>query len=267
MTDVPTKVAAAAGHPASCETATLGSVCHCECAGVRHSWGGVDVPSGVKAPTGATTEDATPAPAQDADAAALTGTDALNSTPLSLEREDAAPSGAQLEALGRYVQAGFIPINHLLRGGDVSTLGANALPEDTVRAWIDAMDAAMNDSRLPGDVVTWRGVTDGSRLFGDAYDGDLTGLEWREDAYTSTTTDEDMAREFTATADGTDPAPHPTMMHIATPAGTGAIEMSGDWFESELLLERGLRMRVVHDYGVGPDGVRRLDVEVVPDAG
>lgn len=43
-------MAVTSGHPSSCATATLGSVCHCECGGVRHSWAGGDMPSGVKGP-------------------------------------------------------------------------------------------------------------------------------------------------------------------------------------------------------------------------
>ena len=60
-------------------------------------------------------------------------------------------------------------------------------------------------------------------------------------------------------------------MRMRVPRGTGAVAMSGqptgDMFaagpQGELLLQRGLPLRVTRDHGV-VDGVRRLDVEVVP---
>jgi hypothetical protein len=61
-------------------------------------------------------------------------------------------------------------------------------------------------------------------------------------------------------------------MRLLVPAGVGAIEISGprdpDTLEgeSEVLLQRGLRMRVVADHGVDARGVRQLDVEVIPAA-
>ena len=53
-------------------------------------------------------------------------------------------------------------------------------------------------------------------------------------------------------------------MTITVPAGTGAVQMSEIDHEAELMLERGLRYRVVADHGVDDGGVRRLDVEVLP---
>ncbi len=48
---------------------------------------------------------------------------------------------------------------------------------------------------------------------------------------------------------------------VLVPKGTHAIDLSTN-MEDELLLQRGLRLRVVRDYGVS-DGVRQMDVEVI----
>jgi hypothetical protein len=51
-------------------------------------------------------------------------------------------------------------------------------------------------------------------------------------------------------------------MTILVPQGTAALAASSDG-EKELLLNRGLRFRIVRDNGV-VNGVRHVDVEVVP---
>lgn len=320
------------GHPSKCATAKVGSVCHCDCAGVRHGWHGA-MSSGVKAPQGglsgqdgtktppatlagvnglkvpqstpaldglsgdkAPTPAPAPAPVEPAPpaqpaaqepnppaapaepdtgdspaltfdervTAALTGDDARTSAPRSLARDDGDPfTDAQRAALVGYLNAGFTQINTYLRDGSAPT-GTDLPGDDTVRASVRAIDESMEASPLPRDVVTWRGMSAGDRLFGDAFSGDLTGAEWREDAYASTSTDRDTARQFAEDPDTWRVTSGSTMMRIVTPAGTGAVEVSDGSYEAELLLERGLRMRVVADRGVDEDGVRQLDVEVLP---
>jgi hypothetical protein len=52
-------------------------------------------------------------------------------------------------------------------------------------------------------------------------------------------------------------------MRILVPRGVGAVELSNGDYEAELLLQRGLRMRIVADSGPGTRP-RTLDVEVLP---
>ncbi len=191
--------------------------------------------------------------------AALTGDEARTSAPRSLARDDGDPfTDPQREAIVEYLNAGFAPINTYLRDGSTPA------DDDAVRASVRAIDESMEASPLPSEVVTWRGMSAGDNLFGDAFNGDLTGAEWLENAYASTSTDRDIARQFAEDSNTWRTTPGSTMMRIVTPAGTGAVEVSDGSYEAELLLQRGLRMRVVADRGVDEDGVRQLDVEVLP---
>ncbi len=194
---------------------------------------------------------------------AATGPDAREAAPASLERESDPPLTAeQSEALDDYRADNYQPINRLLRGGDPAD-GDVYADRETTQGWIDNIDSVMDQSRLTTEVQAWRGL-DGTRLFGNRLSGDLTGMEWREDAYVSTSTDEAVSEDF-ATNGGINN--NPVMMRVVIPAGVGAVELSGQSGalpESELMLQRGLTMRVVADNGVDENGVRQIDVEVVP---
>lgn len=223
--------------------------------------GGVDMHVTVLDGGGATPDgqDDAPAPAgqaapafDDRVAAAAAGDGALEAIPASLDRDPHRLTEDQWDALESYRDIGYTAINAGLRG--------QATPSTQVRVWTQHMDAAMASSHLSADVVTYRGVMDASTMFGDRLGGDLTGMEWREDAFVSTSADRAIADEFTADADHPDRA---MVMRLLVPAGTGAVAMSGSEYESEALLDRGLRMRVVTDHGAGPPRV--IDVEVVPD--
>ena len=72
----------------------------------------------------------------------------------------------------------------------------------------------------------------------------------------SATVDPKVAARFLAEDDES------VVMRIVVPAGTKGIELSGSSYESELLLQRGLRMRVASDSGPGT-APRRIDVEVI----
>ncbi len=188
----------------------------------------------------------------------LAGDEARASTPASLVREEGL-TDEQREALVDYRSFGYDSINLWLRDRpqfdvDYPERG----PEVSDR--VGHIDAAMESSRLPADVELWRGTRHPRRMFGDALDGDLTGATWTEDAYLSTTTDPEIAGGF-AGAGQSEPG---VAMRITAPAGTGAVELSGPYYEAELLLERGLELRVTADHGVDESGTRVLDVEVVP---
>jgi hypothetical protein len=91
-------------------------------------------------------------------------------------------------------------------------------------------------------------------------------MEWREDAYVSTTTDAFTADAFADPKRAEYEGTTPVVMRMIVPKGVGALELSDDDYESEVLLQRGLTMRVVRDNGVDATGRRRLDVEAVPVA-
>lgn len=283
------------GHSSSCATATIGSVCHCECSGARHAYSllmeALGNPDGAKnkaasgdsgspsasSPkvepepqippdaTNAEPDDARdqspPAPTFDERAAAArTGRDAREAAPVSLNRRDDL-NDREADGLDAYLDEEYRPINHLLRGGDPADLPRWYTNEAEARAWIDGVDEAMARSPLAEEVQTWRGLQSGRVIFGDNLDGDLTGAEWTEQAYVSTSSDVNVSRGF---ASGGDDRNERVLMRIVTPAGTRAIELSGEEFESELLLDRGLRMRVVADRGRDGTGLRHLDIEVLP---
>lgn len=239
-----------------------------------------DTPAGVEAPdapeaapapdaatpdTGAPAAETTPAEFDARAEAAATGIDARDAAPASLIRDSDPPlTRDQQMALEDYGADNYEPINRMLRGGDPEQ-GIVHADRETTQAWVDHIDAAMEQSRLTAEVQTWRGMDNARRLFGNRMDGNLTGMEWREDSYASTSTDRDVSHMFATTGEN----PDQVLMRIVVPAGVGAVEISGDTGslpESEVLLQRGLTMRIVADNGV-VDGVRQIDVEVVPADG
>lgn len=190
---------------------------------------------------------------------ALDGEEARTSVSHSLERRDTLTED-QYRGLSAYISEDYQPINHVLRGGSDADLAANwpDVTRENIDDWVAGVDSAMEQSRLPQEAAVYRGLN-ATRIFGDAFEQDMTGLEWQEDAYASTSTDARVSRQFAGRGHGA------TMMNVLVPQGVGAVELSDESYESELLLERGLRFRVVADRGFGDDGTRWLDVEVVPN--
>lgn len=191
-------------------------------------------------------------------------TEALSATPLNLLDPDGPPplTPEQERGLDSYQSEDYRGINHILRGGDEARLADFYLTPEGVQQTIAAVDSAMEQSRLADEIVTLRGIRNAEMIFGDRIGGDLSGMEWNEDAYVSTTTDEDVAYGFIQRSAG-----QPVIMRMIVPPPTGAIQLSDDTYESEVMLQRGLRMRVVADNGVNEDGVRMLDIEVIPPDG
>ncbi|GIE29976.1 hypothetical protein Ait01nite_030210 [Actinoplanes italicus] len=187
-------------------------------------------------------------------AAAATGQQALDTPQLGVSRRPRPEEHADsLRAVNTYTGAEYAAINRHLRG---QTLPYGYEAAD-VTPIIARMDQAMAASTLTQDIAVHRGVLHGSQLFGDRLDGDLTGTEWREEAFLSTTVKEATAVSF---ASG---GKTPVVMRILAPAGTPAVEASDMRLEAEVLIARGQRLRVVADRGRDPQGVRHIDVEVV----
>jgi hypothetical protein len=161
-------------------------------------------------------------------------------------------------ALRAYGQASF-EINESLRGQPVEE---PIFPVEQTAAHIAAMDDLMAASRTTAPMEQWRGLRDARGMFGDRLDGDLTGAEWREDAFVSTSSDVRVSQYFaTFGGDG-------MLMRVKVPTGTGAAQVKDVRGEAEALLQRGLKLRIVADHGVQPGwGYRLVDVEVVPADG
>lgn len=203
-------------------------------------------------------------------AAAATGAAALTDVPINLARGvptllpgrkrtfagGLGLTSEQLSFLRQYKGTAYSNINDVLRlrKGDPlpDTFGFAFYREAT-----KAIDIALQRSKLPTDVLVFRGIGDGAAVFGGAWDRPLVGAEWTEWAYMSTSTDEAVARDprFHRPGQG-------AIMRILAPKGTGGVVLSDGSYESEILLERGLRLRVVSDTGPGPDRV--IELEIVP---
>ena len=126
----------------------------------------------------------------------------------------------------------------------------------SLQATVEVMDTVMTRSPLKSDVVVLRGVTNPQVTFGNRWSDDVSGLQWTEHAFSSTTDSDAVARQF-AGSDG-------VILRMLVPKGTGAIHNSesfGEGAQNEYILERNLRYHVIRDHGV-VDGVRTLDVEV-----
>lgn len=197
-----------------------------------------------------------PIPYADRVAAAATGQQALDAPKLGVSRRPRPEEHADsLRAVNTYTGVEYNAINAHLRG----TRMPYGYSAEDVTPVIARVDQAMAASTLATEIVVHRGVLNAVGMFGPRLAGDLTGLEWAEQAYVSTTAKELVAQRFASSG-----ADAPLVMRILAPAGTRAVEASGMNLEAEVLLARGLRFRVVADRGRDPQGVRHIDVEVIP---
>jgi hypothetical protein len=161
---------------------------------------------------------------------------------------------AQRAALLHYSGVGYKTLNTAVGKGE--KLGG---VDRTMKTYLDE---ALKKGTRDRDVVVFRGMSDPASAFGDAWnDDDVTGLEWTQKAYSSTSADPVTAEEF-AKRGG-------MVMRVLIPKNVkvGGVDMrhpeNPNNHEDELLLGRDVRYRVVFDGGVDAKGRRRLDVEVV----
>jgi len=149
-----------------------------------------------------------------------------------------------------YTSDGYRDLNRNLRRNDPV--------REEEEEYVQALDAAMAESAMRGEIVTYRGVYDGEGMFSpEAMQGSLVGAEWDDPAYVSTSARPEFIESFARPG-----WPNAVAMRMLLPWGTQALRL-GEWGqEAEVLLGRGNRYKVTADYGV-VDGVRRIDVEVV----
>ncbi|MEO3860883.1 phage minor capsid protein [Acrocarpospora sp. B8E8] len=196
---------------------------------------------------------------------AATGDDALNVIPRRLAlrhpyKLEPAPPWADdhiresEKALDWYRNSGYQNINAWLRA------------DDPDHPQVDAIDRAMDSSQTTRDALVYRGIQNPYVVFGAGWnDVDVSGLEWVEKAYGSSSADVRVAENF-AESPG-------LIMRILAPKGSKAIRLS-DMVgpdrvpfsieeEAELLNGRGIHYRVVADRGYDAEGRRHIDVEVI----
>lgn len=189
------------------------------------------------------------------------GDDALAAAPIAMPDLDGTGGRGfdtlppdEVQALNYFRGEGYRKVTPALYRG-------RANPE--VQGRIDSLDSAMSRSALTRDVVTYRGTPDIRKLVGArAAGGDLTGAQFTDKAFLSSSADRKVAKNFAvkgrAAADT-----RPVVFRYTLPKGTKAITLSSGKHESEMLLDRGLTFRVAKDHGVSDDGIRYLDLEVV----
>lgn len=156
-------------------------------------------------------------------------------------------------ALNVYAGNGYKEINGNLRASE----GADVTEQ------VRAIDSVLNLAPLIDDVMVWRGVSTPSKIFGDAWSSNenMSGLEWIDYGFTSTSAKEESTGVFTRSGDDF------VKMRILVPGGVKGMGIGDSdreimQHEAELLLERGLRYRIVSDRRT-TSGERILDVEVV----
>lgn len=174
-------------------------------------------------------------------------------------------------ALGIYGSQRYQDINGQLRekkgnlkkveGSPTASPGSIA-HTDNMRAQIHALDVGMENSKLTKDIQVTRVLRDPAKVFGKAWkrEGDNAGLTWKDDGFISTSPDAEYAKRY---AQGDVES---IQMRLHVPKGTGALyleqQTDTDTSLEQVVLDRGLRFRVVRDNGI-VNGLRQLDVEVL----
>lgn len=117
----------------------------------------------------------------------------------------------------------------------------------------DRIADVLATSTTNADMVVWRGLDNPRRLFGSLLDRPLVGAEVRDPSFMSVSGSRSVAERY-AGADG-------LLMRVRVPRGTRAVTVDNP-DDVEVLLDRGLRLRVVGDSG--PGAGRVIDVEIGP---
>lgn len=170
---------------------------------------------------------------------------------------------------GRYCSSGHVAMNAHLRGQTFeqheklfrqATLSSSGVSSTTVRANWDAavamipqMDStfAAKAHSLSRDTMLHRGASMAN------IDALKVGAILTDKGFLSTTASRDTAVDFTDYTDD----PHKVLYDITVPKGTKVL--SGEKYESELILNRGTSLRVT-DVRLSNDGFVVVSAEVVP---
>ena len=226
---------------------------------------GIDLPE--TSPEGA--PDATPTVATPAEVApalpepeiaptpALSGAAALDSVRTGLIRRGSL-TPKQRKAWREYESMFFVFINNYLRRGGKDVDGK---PDARTENLVGHMDETFQP--LENDIDVFRGIFRARRLFGGSLDNDLTGFEWMEEGYSSTSVDEAMSREFALSADSKDDERIVMRTRVRKGIGASAVSQTrANGGQGEIALQRKVQWKVVRDLGIDPTGVRYLEAEV-----
>lgn len=154
-------------------------------------------------------------------------------------------------ATDAYMREAYFDINGALHAAGDGPLPANTSKE--VSGQIADIDQFLTLGQLNADAILYRGT----RLEGDPPN------ELFNPGFSSTSADWGIARDFGRgsymgiNTGSTDRPGVPTVIEIQAPKGTPAAQMSPYHVAAEVLLKRGLRLRLVEDKGMF-DGVRHL---------
>lgn len=176
---------------------------------------------------------------------------------------DSLPS-PQRSSLAYYSDEGFYDLNRGLgraaKRGEAPNTYLNSVDEEALKH----LDQATAPETRSKDVTLWRGMYGGPDKFGaDAWNGNMTGTEWTQKGFGSTSADFGVAAGFNRKI------MNPILARVLLPkeVKVGGINMVGkankNRHEAEVMLGRGVRYRVTADHGYNKQGERVLDLEVV----
>lgn len=196
----------------------------------------------------------TPAPPAAKKVPPRTNREALKAAPLDMNSDKLNVNGlpgidAERDEIQAYKGVKYSNINEYLRQGSGSFF----------RETVEKIDSAIGKSKLTSDVAVYRGIKNPERLFGDRMKDDLTGMEWLDEAYFSTSADKRVADDF-AKGGG-------MVMRVTVRKGAPMLRLSemgakpDATHEAELLGGRGWKISVTGDRGA-INGIRVIDVEV-----
>lgn len=184
-----------------------------------------------------------------------------------LENADQTYPQEQYHALIGYKGNTYKGVNQFLRGTIQETPGGSLQRAAIfLQEQVDLIDSAMENSTVPEDIITYRGMNI-SRIMEEGED--IVGKTFKDEGYVSTSLSALDAHDF---ASGKS---YGVLARIFVPSGTNGIYLDGQQFrdeldrdfevgvEEELLLDRGYTYRVVRfDPGGREGAVPELDLVI-----